>query len=309
MHSPRFSTAPKGRLSDEFIAPPFTVLDARQGYWIKRKREWFTYLNRPKKPSVTMHYGRNVDRTVYDRIPAWMLGNSMTRASDFDPVLCELMLRWFCPPEGRILDPFAGESTKGLIAARLGYEYTGIEIRPEQVRTNRRQANRLRLAPKWIVGDAADITRLLPGRRFDGILTSPPYWNLEAYSSRDASGVIDYSDFIAWYRDILTKCAAKLRNNRFFVIKVGEVRNRRGRFVNFVGDTITILAGDAGLTYYNEAILFTPAGTLPLRAAIPFRMNRKLGKAHQNVLVFFKGNTGDIRHEFPQRIETADLSK
>jgi hypothetical protein len=31
---------PKVTLSDRFIIPPFTVLDARQGYWQDRKRAW-----------------------------------------------------------------------------------------------------------------------------------------------------------------------------------------------------------------------------------------------------------------------------
>jgi hypothetical protein len=32
--------AQKGSLQDRFIVPPFSVLDARQGYWQERKRQW-----------------------------------------------------------------------------------------------------------------------------------------------------------------------------------------------------------------------------------------------------------------------------
>jgi len=32
--------APKTSLKDRFIVPPFSVLDARQGYWQERKRQW-----------------------------------------------------------------------------------------------------------------------------------------------------------------------------------------------------------------------------------------------------------------------------
>src|SRR3990167_4472072 len=32
--------APTVNLSDRFIVPPFSVLDARQGYWQERKRQW-----------------------------------------------------------------------------------------------------------------------------------------------------------------------------------------------------------------------------------------------------------------------------
>ena len=37
-------------------------------------------------------------------------GASARGTSVFCPVLCELMLRWFCPAGGSVLDPFAGGS-------------------------------------------------------------------------------------------------------------------------------------------------------------------------------------------------------
>src|SRR6185436_16956556 len=43
--------------------------------------------------------------------------------SIFDPVLCELAYRWFCPPTGYILDPFCGGSVRGIVAAKLGRQY------------------------------------------------------------------------------------------------------------------------------------------------------------------------------------------
>jgi hypothetical protein len=32
--------APKGNLSDRFMIPPFTVLNAREGWWQNRKKAW-----------------------------------------------------------------------------------------------------------------------------------------------------------------------------------------------------------------------------------------------------------------------------
>ena len=32
--------APKGNLADEFLIPPFTVMNAREGWWMDRKRAW-----------------------------------------------------------------------------------------------------------------------------------------------------------------------------------------------------------------------------------------------------------------------------
>ena len=37
---PAGDAAPKGNLSDRFMIPPFTVLNAREGWWQSRKRAW-----------------------------------------------------------------------------------------------------------------------------------------------------------------------------------------------------------------------------------------------------------------------------
>ena len=52
----------------------------------------------------------------------------------FDPVLAEIIMRWFCKPHGKIIDPFGGEQTKGVVAGTLGYDYQAVEIRKEQVK-------------------------------------------------------------------------------------------------------------------------------------------------------------------------------
>jgi NADPH:quinone reductase-like Zn-dependent oxidoreductase len=73
---------------------------------------------------------------------------------------------------------------------------------------------------------------------------------------------------------------------RFFV---GDVRDKQGNYRNFVGDTVEAFL-DAGLHLYNEAILVTAVGSLPIRIGKQFSATRKMGKTHQNVLVFLKGD-------------------
>ena len=69
------------------------------------------------------------------------LGAAEARGTSvFCPVLTELMLRWFCPPGGAVLDPFAGGSVRGVVAARLGLRYYGVDLSREQVAENRTQA-------------------------------------------------------------------------------------------------------------------------------------------------------------------------
>ena len=80
-----------------------------------------------------------------------------------------------------------------------------------------------------------------------------------------------------------------LKNDRFACFVIGEVRDKRGNYYGFVPDTIAAFEA-AGLKYYNEAILVTSAGSLPIRAGKQFTASRKVGKTHQNILVFLKGD-------------------
>ena len=79
------------------------------------------------------------------------------------------------------------------------------------------------------------------------------------------------------------------RADRFAAFVVGDVRDERGCYRNFVGATTAAFI-DAGLDLYNEAVLVTAIGSLPIRVGKQFSVSRKLGKTHQNCLVFVKGN-------------------
>jgi DNA modification methylase len=210
--------------------------------------------------------------------------------SIFDPVLCELAYRWFCPPDGRVLDPMAGGSVRGIVAARLGRQYTGVDLRAEQIEANLAQVNIAgQPEPQWLVGDAQDIGTLVSGA-YDFLFSSPPYGDLERYSDdpHDLS-TMAYADFLAAYRRIVANCLALLADDRFACFVVGDIRDKQGLYRNFVSATISAFH-DAGAQFYNEAILVTAAGSLPIRVGKQFSSSRKLGKTHQNVLVFVKGD-------------------
>lgn len=214
--------------------------------------------------------------------------------SIFDPVLTELAYRWFSPEGGVILDPFAGGSVRGIVASKLNRQYIGHELRAEQVEANRIQADGIcsdeTHYPAWIHGDSRSIDRTCADVQADLIFSCPPYADLEVYSDdpKDLS-TLPYAEFLVSYREIISKTSALLKPDRFACFVVGDVRDKKGNYYNFVGDTVQAFL-DAGLHYYNEAILVTAVGSLPIRVGKQFSASRKLGKTHQNVLVFVKGN-------------------
>ncbi len=221
-----------------------------------------------------------------------ILAASSSGTSIFDPVLCELAYRWFCPPGGLVLDPFAGGSVRGIVAAKCGREYIGIDLRPEQVEANRAQASAIcgdGIDPAWIIGDSAMVVQGLDCAA-DFVFSCPPYGDLEVYSERleDLSNM-GRAGFSAAYRKIIVAAIGKLKADRFACFVVGDYRDRAGFYCNFVSETIAAFEA-AGTRLYNEAILVTAAGSLPIRAGRQFVVSRKLGKTHQNVLVFVKGD-------------------
>ncbi len=214
--------------------------------------------------------------------------------SIFDPVLCEIAYRWFSPAGGLILDPFAGGSVRGIVAAKLGRRYIGHELRQDQVDANRQQGGEIcaddETPPAWICGDSRNIDTTCADVDADMVFSCPPYADLEVYSDdpKDLS-TMGYKEFVAVYREIIAKSCARLKPDSFACFVVGEVRDKKGNYIDFVGDTVQAFR-DAGLAYYNEAILVTAVGSLPIRAGKQFSSGRKLGKTHQNILVFVKGD-------------------
>lgn len=214
-----------------------------------------------------------------------------TGTSIFDPVLTELCYKWFCPSGGVIIDPFAGGSVRGIVASVLGFQYRGHELRGEQVYANRAQAQAIcpDALPVWIEGDSAATIPAWDGQA-DFVFSCPPYGNLEVYSDRDDDlSAMPHDAFLAAYRDIIVASVAALKPDRFACFVVGDFRCPKGFYRNFTGETVAAFEA-AGARFYNEAILVTAVGSLPVRITKQFKSGRKLGKTHQNILVFCKGD-------------------
>lgn len=219
-----------------------------------------------------------------------------TGTSIFDPVVCEIAYSWFCPPGGAILDPFAGGSVRGIVAGILGRSYLGVDLREEQIEANIVQGQTLlpREAQEnvqWIAGDSL---KVIPGLTqdagYDMVFSCPPYGDLEVYSDRpdDLSNMPD-DKFDELYAAIIKAAVARLKPNRFAMFVVGNYRNKKGHLRDLSGLTIRAFEA-AGAPYYNELILLTSIGSLPVRVGLAWNSSRKIGRTHQAALVFVKGD-------------------
>lgn len=215
---------------------------------------------------------------------------SDTGTSIFDPVLCETQYLWFTKAGDKIIDPFAGGSVRGIVAVQLGREYTGVDLRQEQIDANVANAEICTGAkPVWKCGDSMNIQTIADGE-YDFLFTCPPYGNLEKYSDdpHDISNMDD-GEFDATYVEILQRTCAMLKEDRFACIVVGNYRDKGGFLRDLVGLTVRAME-QAGCKYYNDFVFVTPNGSLPLRAGKSFQTTRKMGRTHQYCLCFVKGN-------------------
>ena len=277
-------------LVERFGENPFTILNTQTGRWQNRKKWWI-------KLGIQSEVGRTA--TTYNtkewvdkvRSEGKMTGNVLpSNTSIFDPVLCELMYKWFCPNGGHILDPFAGGSVRGIVAHYLGYKYTGIDIRQEQVDSNREQALSIldvNNQPQWYVGDSNIVLDDDWNTEFDMIFSCPPYADLEKYSDLDGDiSNMEYDDFLVAYESIISKACAKLKKGGHAVFIVGEIRDKKGFYRGFVPHTINAF-WKCGMKLYNEAILQNSLASCAIRAAGNMKSS-KLVKMHQNILDFIK---------------------
>lgn len=272
-------------LRDKFIEPPFSVLDTKSGNWQKRKRLW-------KGIGMKSEVGR--DATTFN-ISDWLKEKptngamNMSDVSIFDPALCEVLYHWFCPPGGSMLDPFAGGSVRGVVAHYLGYKYTGIDIRQEQIDSNREQGMDIldvNNQPQWYVGDSNIVLDEFVDK-FDFVFSCPPYADLEVYSDLDGDiSNMKYDEFMRAYEEIIAKSCALLKPGGYACFVVGEVRGKDGNYIGFVPDTISAFK-KAGLGFYNEGILLNSIASASMRAGGNMK-SAKLVKVHQNILVFKK---------------------
>jgi hypothetical protein len=201
-------------LQQRFIVSPFTVLDARAGQWAERKKAWkalgikselgrgndddktdggLTFSQSSQPPST--YAAKNAYEAKIGHKISWdefahLFPEEMAQSgtSMFDPVLCEVAYRWFCPQGGSIIDPFAGGSVRGIVAALTGRSYTGVDLSGRQIDADMENwkeiidktvlsddpgAREKAPDPRWITGDSMNIDTIAPGK-YDLLFTCPP---------------------------------------------------------------------------------------------------------------------------------------
>lgn len=316
-------------LNDRFVVPPFSVLDTRKGYWQERKKQWRGLIGdsgesrndllmsspevkykdlyqrtRQHREELGISFREYIDKYVPDEVLQHEASKAIAAGvSILDPVMSEVACRWFGLEGGKTFDCFAGDSVFGFVSAYLGCEFTGIELRPEQVALNNERV--AGMPARYICDDGQNVARHIAPASQDLLFSCPPYYDLEHYSDleNDASNQDSYEDFLRILDNAFKAAVTCLRDNRFAVIVVGDVRDKKtGCYYDFPGDIKRIFR-EAGMPLYNEIILVETGASTAMRAS-RYMETRKVAKMHQNILVFYKGDPREIKKTY-RKIEYA----
>jgi hypothetical protein len=297
------------KLEDKFIVSPFSILNAREGKWQERKKYWNTLIGDNGESRDDIKSKVNAKSSNWEDKPYKGGVIREDAISILDSVLAEIVNKWFGLEKCKTFDCFAGDSVFGYVSSYLGNTFTGIELRQEQTDFNNQRIKGFN--SKYICDDGRNILNHIEENSQDLLFSCPPYFNLEIYSDllNDASNQKEYQDFINILDVAFTNAIKCLKDNRFAVITVGDVRDKKGNYFRFPDDIKDIFLKNE-MKLYNELILIQSVGNGALRAN-RYMGSRKVVKMHEQVLVFYKGNPKEIKNIYPkieiQENESSDV--
>lgn len=274
------------KLIDDYIIPPFSVFDAKQGYWQERKKEWIRQIG---------DSGDGRDDDLMGGLKDLAARSGMKKISGtsvFDPVLAEVLYTWYVTKGGLIIDPFSGGNVRGAIAGIMGNKYIGTDLSERQIAANKEADLVVGSGAEWHHDDGLNLNKYVKPDTADFLLTCPPYYDLEQYTDNpaDISNAGTYEEFRKVYAEILARTYPLLKKGAFATVVVGNVRGEDGGYHDLVGDTVRAMEA-AGFQFYNEIILATAIANAALRARRIFEGGKKVVKVHQNILTFWKKDT------------------
>lgn len=313
-----YGTLDQVRLKKLSHATMVNVWYSTKGLWLQMKKEWNERIEEAGKKF-------NIPNPKFaSREGCWMGSSGMSNvvlskqkvengeietdkgkslngnASVLDPVVCEAVLRFFMPKDGKIVyNPFGGGVQMGFVSGWYGYEYIASEIRQNQCDANNKLCSDFKNV-KWIKSDTSKYT---PEENVDLIFTCPPYYKVEKYVDYDGNspeGEINSMGTYEEFRDTLFKgyenAIKKLNDDCFFVVMVGDSRDKNGSYYGIEAEH-ELFFKQHGFSIYNKITYLESEFTR--RATAKKTLNsRKFPKVEQKILVFFKGNQDHIKDKY-----------
>lgn len=202
--------------------------------------------------------------------------SSRANYSPFPAEISDLCFEFFLRDCIKVFDPFAGWGERGLKAKEYGKDYTGFDVSPESIKV---------AGERGITNILADsLTAQIP--EFDGLITCPPYWNLETYGPDGIDRLKTWDDFKGNYRSIWARVYDKAAPGSTFCIMVGEWRKKHVYYdLEFVTRDIF---NSLGAVIFDQVVV-SRAKVSKIKIMLP--QAKRLGytvRVHESLLIFKK---------------------
>jgi hypothetical protein len=204
--------------------------------------------------------------------------SSRAEFSHFPAEVGSLCMQLYLRECERLFDPFAGWGERHADAKAAGKEYVGYDINPHAIA----EAQRV-----YGVGNTLADSRTTPIPLFDGLITCPPYWNLEVYSKAGIENAQTFDAFVKWgLGPIFDRCYDAAQVGAVFCIMVGDWR-QDGLYYDLAHQTRRLF-DDLGATTLDEVIV-SRRTVSKIKVMLPQAI--RLGytvKVHETLLVLQK---------------------
>lgn len=181
--------------------------------------------------------------------------------------------------------PLVVDGTRGYIATKMGFEYTGVELRQEEYLRVKEQMKEWGINFEFLLNDS---TKYIPNEEYDFAFTCPPYYDLEVYSNleNDLSNAKTYKEYLEMLKQTISNIYNCLKTNSFAVFVVGNFRNKKGELEHLNGDIINI-SKEVGFKLWDE-LIWEGASNVALTRCGKFEKNRKSVRMHEYIIILKK---------------------
>lgn len=143
--------------------------------------------------------------------------SSRANYSPFPSEVSDLCYEFYLKECQNIVDPFAGWGERHAKAVEWGKNYRGFDISPEAIEKAK--------AEYGVENTLADSRTVEIPKNFDGLLTCPPYWNLERYfSEKGIDRAKEWGVFCDELDAIMGRFYAAAKGGAVFCVMVGDWR-------------------------------------------------------------------------------------
>lgn len=210
-------------------------------------------------------------------------GENYNKQSSRDSFSCfpenvnELCYDFYLKNSKNIFDPFAGWGERSKKAKEKNKNYFGYDISPLAIEYAEKNFN-----VKNNLGNS--LTDEIP--LHDGLITCPPYWNLEKYEGEGLQKNKTWNDFLTSYKKIYSRCLEKSTDQATYCIMVGDWRSK-GIYYNLSFETEKIML-ELGMKTFDKLIV-SRANNTKIKILLP--QAKKLGysvKVHEYLFIFKK---------------------